>query len=71
MKAMKFNTYCKKLDKLTKELTEHADLLAKHSEQFTPGSCETVKDASTRLCALAALKRLAGRINRLLIELEA
>ncbi len=70
MKTISFNTYCKKLDKLAKELTADVHLFAEHSNQFASGSFETTKDARIRLEALSSLKNTARRINSLLQEIE-
>ncbi len=70
MKTIKFNTYCKKLDKLTKELSADIDLLTEHSEQFMQENCQTVKDARARLEALYSLRRLSRRINKLTEDIE-
>ncbi len=71
MKTIKFNTYCRRLNKQTKEMAEHVELLTEHSEQFMPENCQTVKDARIRLEGLYALRRLSRRISKLIEHTEA
>ncbi len=70
MKTIKFNTYCKKLDKLTKELSADVCLLTEHSEQFKQENCQTTKDARIRLETLSSLKNAASRINKFIEDIE-
>ena len=67
---LKLNTYCKKTDKLAKELTEGVETLAVCKDEFTLTNIQTVKDARIRLEALSSLKNTASRINAFIDELK-
>jgi hypothetical protein len=70
MKGIQFNNYVNTVYNKTLDLDKHVDLLIDFKDQFNYLSFQDVKDASTRLSILASLKRLAGRINKLLNIIE-
>ena len=67
---IKHNTYCKKTDKLAKELTEGIQVLADCKDEFARTNIQTVKDARIRLEVLSSLKNTASRINAFIDEVK-
>ena len=70
MKTISFNSYCRKTDKLIKELTEDMDVLTDCKDMFFKEHMDTTKDARIRLEALSSLKKTARRINTFLNEVK-
>jgi polyhydroxyalkanoate synthesis regulator phasin len=68
--TLQFNNYVIAVHNKSVDLLRQLDVLIEHKEQFNYLSMKDVKDASTRLSVLQSLKKLAGRINTLLTQIE-